>query len=113
MARTTQRGLVLERRCRGLLADFKRSGMSVRAFCAVRGISEASLYSWRSELARRDQRVSKSATPTFVPVTIVASAAIEVVLPTGVIVRVPAGADDATALRLINALTSHAGVASC
>jgi len=113
MARTTQRRLVLERRWRGLLADFKRSGMSVRAFCAARGISEASLYSWRSELARRDQRVSKSSTPTFVPVTIVASAAIEVVLSTGVIVRVPAGADGDLAARLIDALASHAGVASC
>ena len=32
------------------------SGLSVRAFCRREGVSEPSFYSWRRELAKRDQQ---------------------------------------------------------
>jgi len=102
------RDLGLERRWRGILAAFGRSGLSVRAFCRARSISEPSFYSWRRELARRDRVVAKSAMPAFVPVTVVPSAVIEVVLPSGVMVRVPTGADETHAVRLIRGLTAEA-----
>src|SRR5690348_7530730 len=86
------RDLELERRWRERIAQFACSGLSVRAFCARHAISEPSFYAWRRELADRDRTSTmKGATPTFVPVTVLAAAAIEVSLPGGVTVRVPAG----------------------
>ena len=47
--------------------------------------------------------------PTFVPVRITPPAVIELVLPTGVVVRVPSGAEPAAVARLVTAL----GAAPC
>jgi hypothetical protein len=110
MAGVKQRDLGLERRWRERLAQFARSGLSVRAFCARHQLSEPSFYAWRRELAQRDER--RPAAPLFVPVTVVPGAAIEVSLPGGVTVRVPAGADAALAVRLVAALAA-AKAASC
>jgi len=60
-------------------------GLSIRAFCKARGISEQSFHWWRRELRRRDaQRV----VPAFVPVAVTATApepasggVVEIVLP--------------------------------
>jgi hypothetical protein len=38
------------------VADQRRSGQTVRAFCQSRGLTEPSFYAWRAELVRRDQR---------------------------------------------------------
>lgn len=35
---------------RGVIAEQKRSGLSVRAFCAQRGVREPSFYAWRKRL---------------------------------------------------------------
>lgn len=90
-------------RWRKLLAAQARSGQSIRAFCDSQGLSEPSFYAWRRELAR-SARGSEAATPTFVPLQVMPSAAIEVTWPTGVVVRVPAGADGDMAVRLVAAL---------
>jgi hypothetical protein len=110
MARPRQeRALELERRWRGLLADHARSDLSIRAFCDRRRLNEANFYAWRRELAKRDAARAKGAAPTFVPVQVTPSAAIEVVLSAGLVVRVPAGADGDLAVRLVAALRA----ASC
>ena len=101
------RDLGLERRWRGLVAAWRRSGGTVRAFCRARNVSEASFHYWRRELDRRDAK-GDTKVPAFVPVTVLPSAAIEVVLPSGVMVRVPAGADETHAVRLIRGLTAEA-----
>jgi hypothetical protein len=103
-----QQSIELERRWRRFLADQDRSGVSIRGFCEQHGLNEASFYSWRRELARRDA-LAPDAVPTFVPLQVTASAAIEVMLPTGLVVRVPAGADSDFAVRLVTALRA----ASC
>ena len=104
-----QRDSVKERRWRGHLAAWRRSGQSVRAFCAAQGLSEPSFYSWRRALAQGKRRRGPRKTPSdstasaaertkplpFLPVRLVedtpSAAAVEVVLRGGRVVRVAAG----------------------
>ena len=97
-----------ERFWREAVAGHKKSGLSVRAFCVDRGLSEPSFYAWRRELAQRG-RAAKSLAATFVPVQVVADSMVEVVLPGGVVVRVPPATDATAVARLVAAL----GSASC
>lgn len=96
MARTDRRDLRLECRWSQLLARFQRSGQTVRAFCASHRLSENNFYTWRREIEARDRDRTNSApaepAPAFVQVRVTAPATIEVVLASGVVVRVPAGA---------------------
>lgn len=84
------------------------SGLSVRRYCSDRGVSEQSFFAWRKELARRDaaakEKRARSASTNQSPARIrfaqlqIASgelaggACLEIVLPTGVRIRVPRGA---------------------
>ena len=104
-----QRDPIKERRWRGHLAAWRRSGQSVRAYCAAQGLSEPSFYSWRRVLARPERRRgAKTAAGNgtastagftegspFVPVRLVEdttpAAALEVVLRGGRVLRVAAG----------------------
>jgi transposase-like protein len=98
---------------RRAVARWRRSGQSVRAYCVQEGLSEPSFYAWRRELARRDRHAEQTATSTtsasFVPVRVVSepSAAIEIVLSKGPIVRVRPGFD-ATTLRQVLATVEAA-----
>ncbi len=58
---------------RMVLAEFESSGLSVREFCRREKLGEASLYSWRREIARRDAGSEgvKLPTASLVPVTVV------------------------------------------
>lgn len=94
---------VKERKWRRVLRRWRRSGLSIRAFCATERIGEHLLYWWRRELGRRDQRHvaenKKTAVATksaaFVPVRVVADqgAGIEIALRGGQVVRVQSGFD--------------------
>jgi transposase-like protein len=99
------RGAERERFWREAVAGHRKSGLSVRAYCRERGLSEPNFYAWRRELARRDG----SAAPKLVPVTVVSGSMIEVVLPKGVVVRAPSASEPAAVARLVAALES----ASC
>jgi hypothetical protein len=106
-----------ERFWRRTLQQWRRSGRSVRDFCADRHLSEPSFYFWRTAIAERDRATPCDATPTpgasgtaaapaapplFLPVCVQAAAApLEVVLSDGLAVRVAAGFDDATLRRLL------------
>ncbi len=107
-----------ERIWRQRIERYRRSKQTVRDFCAQAGISEPSFYAWRSELARRDSETGQPArskpkaaspTPRFLPVTIAGSPGagialhVEVVLPSGLLIRVPA--HDTAALRMVIELT--------
>jgi hypothetical protein len=93
---------------RSLLADWRSGGLSVRDFCRLRRVSEASFYAWRKTL---QQRQADSAGPAFVPVQVVADeqadtpgAAIELLLPRQRSVRVGPGFDATTLRRLLAVL---------
>ena len=95
---------------RKTLAAWEKSGQSVRAFCAGRGLSEPSFYAWRRTL--RERNPHPKAAPralNFVPLRVVPDAVLEVVLPAGLVARVPAGADAVVVAALVTAL----GSASC
>jgi transposase-like protein len=83
----------------------RSSGQSIAQFCRSGGLSPASFYAWRRTLAEREPSPA-STVPMFAPLRVVPDLGIEVVLPTGVIVRVPAGADLAAAAKLVAALGS-------
>jgi transposase len=110
---------------RETVAAWRRSGQSVRAFCAARGLSEPSFYNWRRELARRDLTPPEPAAAApalkFVPVHVLPRvaapqgaspgdppAALEVVLPSGLIVRAPAGVEPRLVAQLVAALAASA-----
>jgi hypothetical protein len=119
--RGTARDADKERLWRRRLEQQRRSGLSVRAFCAAEGISEPSFYAWRRLSAERgwpaadgvDQSQTQPAdsanahnAPQFLPLHVVPTAAsrpLELVLGSGHIVRVPSGFD-AVSLRQLLAL---------
>src|SRR5262245_33239220 len=93
---------------RETIRAWKASGQSVRAFCAARGLSEATFYARRLELADRVPPTTSDTPsrtqPTFAAVRVVPDPTVEVVLPAGLVLRVPAGADPAAVARLVAAL---------
>ena len=110
-----QRDPIREKFWRRTIRQQQRSGLTVRAFCLREGLKEGAFRWWRQALARRDREVAATtqadregepieAVPTFLPVRLVdlqaiparPSPPIEVVLPTGPIVRVPSGFDPRT-----------------
>ena len=99
------------------VGDQASSGKSVRAFCRERDLAENSFYAWRREIARRDEKtqagtiksVSRSPQPTssaFVPVKVtpVATRPIELVHPSGSLVRLSPGVDWQDVARLFEVL---------
>src|SRR6516162_6113149 len=72
MSRAQHRNPQMEQFWQEAVAAWQKSGLSVRAFCAGRGLAEPSFYSWRRELARRAQGRAKSPPrPRLVPVRVV------------------------------------------
>jgi hypothetical protein len=65
MSTSNQRRSSKERVWRRLLRQWRRSGLSVRAFCAQHQLTPANFYAWRRTIARRDAAVP------FVPVRVV------------------------------------------
>jgi len=115
-----QRDPQLEQFWRQTLAKWQQSGQTIRGFCVQQQLSQPNFYAWKRELVKRDaervgavnggagprRAVGPQALP-LVPVRIVAEAIIEVVLPTGVVVRVPGGVE------VVAQLVARLGAASC
>ena len=105
MARIVQLAGRPETNWRSVLARWKRSGLSVRTFCRAEGLNQGTFYWWRRELNRRGQPQ-----PAFLPVRIQpepagpSSGHIEVVLANGRSVRVGAGFDPQTLVRVVELL---------
>ena len=113
---------------RQAVGQWRRSGLSVRAFCAERDLSEPAFYAWRRTLARRDQATGKdrmasrlardgqeengNEPPAFLPIQVVPSGTpatgIEIVLRAGGVVRVAPGFDQATLRQLLAVLEEPA-----
>ena len=107
MPKTRRRRADREQFWRDTIAAWKSSGQSVRAFCAARGVSEATFFARRRELANCEQtrRQAGPAQPTsFAAVRVIPEPSAEVEMPSGLVVRVPIGADPAAVARLVAAL---------
>jgi transposase-like protein len=91
---------------RDLLARWKASGQPVLTFCTRHGVSPASFYAWRRKLAAdtSDTNSSPPPAPKFAAVRVVPDATVEVLLPGGLVVRVPTGVDPTAVARLVAAL---------
>lgn len=100
-----------EKLWRRTIRDQQCSGLSIRDFCQRQGLKDWTFRWWSQELARREQVTSQAiaseqagAAPVFLPVQIVdlevvsppPTPPIEILLPTGLIVRAPSGFDPRT-----------------
>ena len=124
MAKRLSRDMGRERRWREIIQRQAAGGMSIRAFCRRGKIRESAFYYWRAELRRRDKQARPAlvdagapAASTFVPVVVSGpvghdAAGIEIVLPDGAMVRVPAGSVDRAALAEVLAALRQDGDAS-
>lgn len=106
MARSA--GSVTRRIWQERLQRFERGRLTVAAFCHAEGVSTASLYQWRRILRRGGPATNRTRTrdrpaaidrQAFVPVNVAATAMVEVHLPNGVRLAVPAV--DPTALEAV------------
>ena len=93
---------------RDTIAAWKKSGQTVTAFCAARGIGESTFFAKRRELARREQppdpAAAATANPSFAAVRVIPDPMIEIVVPGGLVLRAPVGADADAVARLVVAL---------
>ena len=108
MPKTRRRHADREQFWRDTIAAWKESGQSVRAFCTARGVAEATFFARRRELANRGRSPRPVAThgpnTSFAAVRVIPDPTIEIVLPAGLLVRIPDGADPTAVARLVAAL---------
>jgi hypothetical protein len=116
-----------ERFWRQVVEGHAGSGLSVRQYCTDRGVSEPSFFAWRRELAQRDvpaneparsssqrsvsaRAMSQRSAPLgfaqlqIAPSEPASGVSIEIVLPTGIRIRVPRGACQDTLCNVLGAL---------
>jgi len=104
-----RRDVVKERFWRRTVAEHRRSGLTIREFCARRALAEPLFYAWRRELANRDgpavrktspPAAEQHAAPKFISLKLAAQpttvAMIEIVTRGGHTLRVPPGVDRQT-----------------
>lgn len=95
-----------------ILDAWKRSGQSINAFCRDRKLTRSNFDRWRRILARDSRespRGEESPSAAFVPLRIVAEPVAEVVLLSGIVVRVPLDAAPDAVTRMVAAV----GAAAC
>lgn len=98
---------------RTLIDAWKRSGQTINAFCRDRKLTRSNFDRWRRILARDPSASSRgessSTSSAFVPLRVVAEPMVEVVLLSGIVVRLPLNAAAETVTRVITAV----GAVSC
>ena len=96
---------------RATIDAWKRSGQTINAFCRSRQLTRSNFDRWRRILARDPSDSSRAESPpsAFVPVRVVAEPMAEVILRSGIVVRLPLGAAAEAVTRLVTAV----GAASC
>jgi transposase len=93
------------------LQRFHRSGLSVPDFCEREGISTGSFYTWRRRL-QADPAPAAADAPRLVPVRLVtppASVPVELLLPSGLVLRLSPDTD----IDWLRQLLPLLGVAPC
>jgi hypothetical protein len=86
------------------LAELRSSGLSVAAFARSSGIHVQRLHSWKKKLSKS----AKTATPAFIEVPHRAAATIEIVLPSGIVIRVAETVDAEAVRRIVGAIAGDA-----
>lgn len=89
----------------GAIAALKSSGLSMAAFARREGLDSNRLRKWAKKL---EPSTALAAAPTFVEVTRVTNAHIEVVMPSGLTLRIAETIDAVALARIVHALESAA-----
>lgn len=88
---------------RGQIEGQAASALSARQWCLQEQLSEPSFYAWRRKLAHRDRERLASVPPAvgngFLPIRLTAASSVELQLPSGLVIRVPA--QETAALRAV------------
>jgi hypothetical protein len=92
-----------------LVDSWKRSGQTINAFCSERKLTRSNFDRWRRILAAENSQPTHGPVPAFLPVRLVAEPMAEVVLPSGVVVRLPVN----TAPEAVTRLVAAVGAARC
>jgi hypothetical protein len=74
------------------LQRFAHSGLSVVAFCRVENIPVPSFYYWKRKLQAPSADTTRP-TPQLLPIRLLAASPLEVVLPSGTLLRLTPGCD--------------------
>jgi hypothetical protein len=126
MGAASRRDPARQRHWRTVLEEQRRSGLTIEAFCQSREVASSSFYSWKRELSKRTierrpaERVREAvsnqtatSSPRFLPVQIEepaqcmpsqAAAMLELVLPSGEVLRVATGFDPNTLAQVLGVL---------
>ena len=104
---------------RALIDEQARSGLTITAFCQQRQLPKSKFYHWKAILLALDSgtptpsqsqaQPKSSDTPVssaFVPVRVVPDTLVEVVLPSGLTLRLPLASDVEQVARLVKAVAA-------
>ena len=91
------------------LLRFEQSGLPGPAFCAAEGLTLSSLYSWRRRLRPPSPGPDQTPPARLLPVRVQAPLAVELVLPCGLVLRLPQGCD----LDFVRSLVASLGGQPC
>jgi hypothetical protein len=78
-----------ERHWRSVLTQWHQSDQTIAAFCDQRDLSKPTFTYWQRKLGFGRRSKPRSPAASFVPMTLVAEPQVEVVLPAGVILKLP------------------------
>ena len=85
---------------RATLADWKRSGLSITAYCHQHRLCKSNFHRWKNKLAHATTEA------TFVPVTLVADTRVELTLPNGIVAKLPLDCDAAHLAAFVKVVAS-------
>jgi transposase-like protein len=72
------------------VAEQRRGGLSIAAYCLRHGLSEASFYYWKRKFRDEPAADRSPARATFLPIAVAeTNGSIEIVRPDGLVLRVP------------------------
>jgi hypothetical protein len=87
-----------------VLAEHARSGLSFASFAARRGLEVQRLYRWRRALTSETRPAPVKFLEVCAPRGLASTPTVEIVLPSGVVLRVREDADTSAVARLVDAL---------
>ena len=83
------RNQVREQRWHSVLTQWHQSEQTISAFCQQRHLSKPVFCYWQRKLGFGRQSKPRSQVATFVPMTLVTEPQVEIVLPTGITLKLP------------------------
>ena len=86
-----------------VLTQWQQSGQTISAFCRQRHLSKPTFGYWQRKLGFGRRTKPRSPATTFVPMTLISEPRVEVILPTGVILKLPLTAGEEPITRWLTA----------